>query len=61
VSDDGTLGTLVRVSRHYRVRERRLVCGSCRGEVKLKGCVYVCECGSTYNALAQLTAVEAQP
>jgi hypothetical protein len=29
--------------------------------VKLKGGVYVCECGSTYNALAQLTAVEAQP
>jgi hypothetical protein len=59
--DDETLSTLVRVSRHYGVRERRLVCAKCFGEVKLTGGAYVCQtegCGATYNALAQLAAVD---
>lgn len=45
MSDDDTLDTLVRVSRHYRVRERRLCCPECGGDVELVGGTLMCTQG----------------
>lgn len=49
-----TLDVLTRASR-ARPPEKRLVCGSCGGEVKLKAGVYCCEgCPARYAALREL-------
>lgn len=54
MTDADTLGTLIRVSRNYRVKRRELCCPSCGGDVVLRDGRLWCGCGESFGELREL-------